>query len=103
VDGPQTRGVPPPAPLRLSEIWDSQENTGPAMAQEDMVKAIVQDKYGSPDVLQLKGIDRPVVNDDEVLVRVHPAAVNIGDWHLMRVSVTRTARPSSSSPIVTFR
>jgi NADPH:quinone reductase-like Zn-dependent oxidoreductase len=48
------------------------------------MKAIVQDKYGSPDVLQLKDIDKPLVNDDEVLVRVHAAAVNIGDWHLLR-------------------
>ena len=48
------------------------------------MKAIVQMRYGSPDVLQLKDIDKPVVKDDEVLVRVHAAAVNIGDWHLLR-------------------
>jgi NADPH:quinone reductase-like Zn-dependent oxidoreductase len=48
------------------------------------VKAIVQDKYGSPDVLQFKDIDTPSPNDDEVLVRAHAAAVNIGDWHLLR-------------------
>jgi NADPH:quinone reductase-like Zn-dependent oxidoreductase len=41
------------------------------MARENMMKAIVQGKYGSPDVLQLKDIDKPVVKDDEVLVRVH--------------------------------
>src|SRR3954462_8837261 len=54
------------------------------MAGEDMMKAIVQDKYGSPDVLQLRDIDQPVVKDDEALVRVQAAAVNIGDWHLLR-------------------
>jgi NADPH:quinone reductase-like Zn-dependent oxidoreductase len=48
------------------------------------MKAIVQGKYGSPDVLQLKDIDKPVAGDDEVLVRVHAAAVNIADWHLLR-------------------
>jgi NADPH:quinone reductase-like Zn-dependent oxidoreductase len=48
------------------------------------LKAIVQDTYGAPDVLQLREVDRPVAHDDEVLVRVHAAAVNIGDWHLMR-------------------
>jgi NADPH:quinone reductase-like Zn-dependent oxidoreductase len=48
------------------------------------MKAIVQVRYGSPDVLRLKDIDKPVVKDDEVLVRVHAAAVNIGDWHLLR-------------------
>jgi NADPH:quinone reductase-like Zn-dependent oxidoreductase len=48
------------------------------------MKAIVQTRYGSPDVLQLKDVDKPVVKADEVLVRVHAAAVNIGDWHLVR-------------------
>src|SRR4051794_39957276 len=48
------------------------------------MRAIVQDKYGSPDVLQLRDVDKPVVKDDEALVRVRAAAVNIGDWHLLR-------------------
>jgi NADPH:quinone reductase-like Zn-dependent oxidoreductase len=48
------------------------------------MKAIVQDRYGSPDVLELRDIDKPVVKDDDVLVRVRAAAVNIGDWHLLR-------------------
>ena len=48
------------------------------------MKAIVQAQYGSPDVLQLKDVDKPLVKDDEVLVRVRAAAVNIGDWHLLR-------------------
>ena len=48
------------------------------------MKAIVQDKYGSPDVLRLEDVERPVTSDDDVLVRVQVAAVNIGDWHLLR-------------------
>src|SRR5947209_2615355 len=48
------------------------------------MKAIVQPQYGSPDVLQLRDVDMPVVTAVEVLVRVRAAAVNIGDWHLMR-------------------
>jgi NADPH:quinone reductase-like Zn-dependent oxidoreductase len=48
------------------------------------MKAIVQARYGSPDVLQLKDVGKPVLRDDEVLVRVRAAAVNIGDWHLLR-------------------
>ena len=48
------------------------------------MKAIVQARYGSPDVLQLKDLGKPVLRDDEVLVRVRAAAVNIGDWHLLR-------------------
>ena len=54
------------------------------MAQEDVIKAIIQDKYGSPDVLELKDIDKPVAEESEVLVRVRAAAVNIGNWHLLR-------------------
>jgi NADPH:quinone reductase-like Zn-dependent oxidoreductase len=47
------------------------------------MKAIVQNLYGGPDVLQLKDIDRPVVTDDGVLVRVHASSVNPADWHLL--------------------
>jgi NADPH:quinone reductase-like Zn-dependent oxidoreductase len=54
------------------------------VARENAVKAIVQLRYGLPDVLQLKDIDKPRPEDDEVLVRVRAAAVNIGDWHLLR-------------------
>src|SRR5438874_8518952 len=45
------------------------------------MKAIVQDRYGSPDVLELREIDRPVNGDDHVLVRVHAAGVDQGVWH----------------------
>ncbi|MEV8100064.1 NAD(P)-dependent alcohol dehydrogenase [Kitasatospora sp. NPDC085879] len=48
------------------------------------MKAIVQDGYGSPDVLKLREVDRPVVADHEVLVRVHAASLNARDWHIMR-------------------
>ena len=48
------------------------------------MKAIVQDKYGSPNVLRLAEVDKPVCDDENVLVRVQAAAVNAGDWHLMR-------------------
>jgi NADPH:quinone reductase-like Zn-dependent oxidoreductase len=44
------------------------------------MEAIAHSRYGSPDVLELRDIDKPTVNDDEVLVRVHAAAVGKGDW-----------------------
>jgi 2-desacetyl-2-hydroxyethyl bacteriochlorophyllide A dehydrogenase len=47
------------------------------------MKAIVQDAYGSTDVLQFRDIDKPEIADDEVLVRVHAAGVDRGVWHLM--------------------
>src|SRR5215207_1510320 len=56
----------------------------PAAASRDTMKAIVQDDYGSPDVLELQEIARPVVKDDEVLVRVRAASANPADWHFMR-------------------
>jgi NADPH:quinone reductase-like Zn-dependent oxidoreductase len=50
------------------------------------MKAIVYHEYGSPDVLELKDIDKPLVKANEVLVRVHAASLNRLDWHLMRGS-----------------
>lgn len=48
------------------------------------MKAIVQERYGSADQLQMKEVDKPKPRDDEVLVRAFAAAVNAADWHLMR-------------------
>jgi len=45
------------------------------------MKAIVQDGYGSADALQLRDIDKPVVTEGGVLVRVRAASVNALDWH----------------------
>jgi NADPH:quinone reductase-like Zn-dependent oxidoreductase len=47
------------------------------------MKAVVQEHYGSPDVLHLSEIDQPMVGDGEVLVRVHAAGVDRGVWHMM--------------------
>ena len=47
------------------------------------MKAIVQDKYGSADDLELRDIDNPQIAENEVLVRVHAAGVDRGVWHLM--------------------
>ena len=48
------------------------------------MRAIVQDRYGSPDRLELREIDRPTLDDDEVLVRVRAASVHADVWHAMR-------------------
>ena len=48
------------------------------------MKALVQDIYGTSDVLRLEDVDRPVPAADEVLVRVAAASVNAADWHIMR-------------------
>ena len=48
------------------------------------MKAIVFERYGAPDVLALREISKPLVKDDEVLVRIAAAAVNPYDWRIMR-------------------
>jgi NADPH:quinone reductase-like Zn-dependent oxidoreductase len=48
------------------------------------VKAIVQDRFGPPDVLRLADTGLPEAGADDVLVRVHAAALNPADWHILR-------------------
>jgi len=48
------------------------------------MKAIVQERYGSPDVLELREIERPTFGDDEVLVRVRATSVHPDVWHALR-------------------
>ena len=47
------------------------------------MKAIVQDRYGSADVLEFRDIDEPKVGENDVLVRVHAAGCGPDVWHLM--------------------
>jgi NADPH:quinone reductase-like Zn-dependent oxidoreductase len=47
------------------------------------MKAIVQDRYGSADVLEFRDIEEPVVGENDVLVRVHAAGCGPDVWHLM--------------------
>lgn len=70
VDGVQTAGSPAQVP----------ETNQPDNKQ---MLAIVQDRYGSADVLELRTVDRPEVAADEVLIEVHAAGVDRGVWHLM--------------------
>src|SRR5665648_136472 len=48
------------------------------------MKAIVYTKYGSPDVLEYKEVEKPTVKDNEVLIKVCAASLNAADWHIMR-------------------
>lgn len=58
--------------------------TSVAGEKDTHMKAVVLHKYGSPDVLNLEEVQKPIPKDNEVLVKVYAASVNAGDWHLMR-------------------
>jgi len=61
------------------------------------MKAIVQDRYGSADVLEFRDIEDPVVGDGDVLVRVHAAGCGPDVWHLM------TGMPYMARPAIGLR
>jgi NADPH:quinone reductase-like Zn-dependent oxidoreductase len=48
------------------------------------MKAIIRETYGPPDVLDLEEVPLPTLRDGDVLVKVHAASANAGDWHLLR-------------------
>jgi NADPH:quinone reductase-like Zn-dependent oxidoreductase len=68
------------------------------------MQAIVQDTYGSAEVLQLRNIDKPEIGADEVRVRVRAASIHVGDWILMTGSpfvmrlATGLRRPKNRVP-----
>ena len=64
-------------------VQDRGDIDKPVPAQRTTMQAIVQDKYGSSSVLELRSIDKPEIGVDDVLVRVRAAGVHIGDLHVM--------------------
>jgi NADPH:quinone reductase-like Zn-dependent oxidoreductase len=68
--------------MELDSIRAAATETNPATRERTM-RAIVQDRYGSVEVLRSADIDRPEIADDEVLLRVHAAGLDRGTWHLM--------------------
>jgi NADPH:quinone reductase-like Zn-dependent oxidoreductase len=60
------------------------------------MRALIQDRYGSPDVLRIDDVPTPVPGDNDLLVRVKAASVNARDWHIMR-GEPRLARLLDSS------
>src|SRR5580692_2627925 len=66
------RHPPPPHPAPVP--------TDPARR----MKAVVRYQYGSPDVLQVVEVEKPIPADNEVLVKVHAASINPFEYHFMR-------------------
>ncbi len=50
------------------------------------MRAVTYTRYGSPDVLKLKEVQKPSPGDNQVLIKVHAAAANVADWRLMRAA-----------------
>ena len=59
------------------------------MSNHLLMKAIVHTKYGPPNVLQLKEVEKPIPKDDEVLIKVHAAEATKADYELRSLVVTK--------------
>ena len=72
------------------------------------MKAIVYTKYGPPEVLQLKEVDKPVAKDNEILLRVYATTVNRTDCAILRAKpfimrfITGLLKPNKSIPGTEF-
>jgi NADPH:quinone reductase-like Zn-dependent oxidoreductase len=57
------------------------------------MKAIICARYGSPDVLEVREVERPIPREDEILIRVRASSLNPVDWYHMRGAPALVARP----------
>jgi NADPH:quinone reductase-like Zn-dependent oxidoreductase len=78
-------------PHRVTATTDGTTST------QNTMRAIVQDTYGSADVLRIAQIPRPTVADNQILIRVHAAGLDRGTWHLM------TGKPYLQRVVLGFR
>src|SRR5450755_96007 len=63
--------------------WATGAQQEPIETGEPHMKAVVYTNYGSPDVLEIRDVKKPVPNDDQVLIKVRAASINPLDWHFM--------------------
>ena len=67
-----------------AEPIDSTTRPAGSTGASGRMHAVVARRYGPPDVLRFEEVDTPTPEDDDVLIRVHAAALNAADWHLLR-------------------
>jgi NADPH:quinone reductase-like Zn-dependent oxidoreductase len=77
MDAPRETTSAPVTAVRVDDGFET------AKGRETTMQAIVQDRYGGPDVLDFRDIDQPLPTDNQVLVQVHAAGLHRGDWHVM--------------------
>jgi NADPH:quinone reductase-like Zn-dependent oxidoreductase len=63
--------------------WATGAQQDPIETGEPHMKAVVYTDYGSPDVLEIRDVKKPVPNDDQMLIKVRAASINPLDWHFM--------------------
>jgi len=63
--------------------WATGAQQEPIETGEPHMKAVVYTNYGSPDVLEIRDVKKPVPNDDQVLIKVRAASINPLDWHFI--------------------
>jgi len=63
------------------------------------MKAMVYTEYGSPDVLQLQEVEKPIPTDDEVLIKVHATSINAMDYRFLFIRVYPAIFPALFLPI----
>src|ERR1044071_6937160 len=67
----------------LAQEAERRSETAATATAAPRMKAIVYHEFGSPDVLRLEEVDKPVPNDNQILIRVRAVSVNPLDWHYM--------------------
>jgi len=74
--------APSPEPSSTGDATtDGRSASAPATPQRGTMKAIIQDRYGRPGVLDLREVDQPVIDDHQVLIRVVASSVNPVEWY----------------------
>src|SRR5260370_4621458 len=63
--------------------WATGARQEPIETGEPHMKAVVYTDYGSPDVLEIRDVKKPIPNNDQVLIKVRAASVNPLDWHFI--------------------